>query len=111
MVFLHKDKAYLHTLLVQIKNYLDENLKLKLKGNYQIFPIESRGIDFVGYVFYHDHILLRKSIKQSFWRMVIKLRKSSPQKIQRKTSSYYGWAKHCNAKHLLKNGSTDVQQF
>ena len=42
---------------------LNLNLKLSLKNNYQIFPIEKRGIDFVGYVFKSSHILLRKRIK------------------------------------------------
>ena len=55
MVFMHKDKDYLHGLLVQVNDYLNEKLNLKLKENYQIFPIEKRGIDFVGFVFYHEH--------------------------------------------------------
>lgn len=29
---------------------------MKVKDNYQIYPVDSRGINFVGYVFYHTHI-------------------------------------------------------
>lgn len=36
---------------------------MKVKDNYQIYPVNSRGINFVGYVFYHTHTLIRKSIK------------------------------------------------
>lgn len=46
-------------MLVAIKLYLKHVLKLGVKGNYQIFPVESRGIDFVGYVFRHDYIRVR----------------------------------------------------
>nr|UVM80501.1 MAG: MatK/TrnK amino terminal region [Bacteriophage sp.] len=43
---------------------------LKVKDNYQIYPVDSRGINFVGYVFYHTHALIRKSIKYKIIRLV-----------------------------------------
>jgi len=96
MVILSPSKAYLHQLLADIRQYLDVNLKLEVKHNYQVFPVSKRGIDFVGYVFYHTHILLRKSIKQNFARMLIRNRN------RQSIASYNGWAAHCNSKHLLK---------
>lgn len=105
MVFLHADKAYLHSLLVQINDYLNQDLNLKLKGNYQVFPVAARGIDFVGYVFYHTHTLMRKSIKRNFCRRVVKLNKRSSINIRdykHMICSWYGWAKYCNSVHLLK---------
>jgi hypothetical protein len=96
MVILADSKPYLHHLLSEISNYLQVELRLTVKDNYQVFPVESRGIDFVGYVFRHSHILLRKSIKQSFARMLAK--NKNPQSI----ASYEGWARHCNSKNLLK---------
>jgi retron-type reverse transcriptase len=96
IVILSSDKPYLHQLLSQIRTYLEEKLKLQIKDNYQVFPVKDRGIDFVGYVFYHTHTRLRKTIKQNFARAVA--RHNNKQSI----SSYSGWAKHCNSKHLLK---------
>lgn len=96
MVILSDNKPYLHQLLSDIGFYLQENLKLELKHNYQVFPVKDRGIDFVGYVFFHTHVLLRKSIKQSFARMLA--RNKNAQSI----ASYKGWAKHCNSKNLIK---------
>jgi RNA-directed DNA polymerase len=96
LVILAADKPSLHRLLADIKIYMQQQLHLTVKNNYQIFPVESRGIDFVGYRFYHTHILLRKRIKQNFCRMLCK------NKNKASISSYMGWAKHCNAKHLLK---------
>lgn len=96
IVILSDNKENLHEMLYLIKGYLEINLKLKIKDNYQIFPVESRGIDFVGYVFYHTHTMLRKKIKQNFAR---KLRNDSNSKS---IPSYIGWAKHCNSKNLMK---------
>lgn len=89
IVILSDSKPYLHELLAEIRAYL-ANLKLQIKGNYQIFPVVIRGIDFVGYRIYPTHTLLRKSIKKSF----IKAKK--PQSL----AAYKGWLKHCNARNL-----------
>jgi retron-type reverse transcriptase len=105
MVFLHRDKAFLHGLLVLINNYLTAELNLLLKENYQVFPVAARGIDFVGFVFYHTHIRMRKSIKKNFCRAVSKLNKRqsiSEIDYKQRISSWLGWAKYSNSKHLLK---------
>jgi RNA-directed DNA polymerase len=96
LVFLASNKPYLHQLLSDIDKYLTNNLKLTIKHNYQIFPVDARGIDFVGYVFYHTHTLLRKSIKQNFARML------KNNKNKQSIASYNGWAVHCDSKNLLK---------
>jgi len=106
MVFLHRNKAFLHELLVRINDYLNSELKLSLKSNYQIFPISSRGIDFVGFVFYHTHTRIRKSIKKNFCRSVSKLNKReniTEKEYKQRISCWLGWAKYSNSKHLLKS--------
>jgi len=72
LVFLSSNKSDLHQLLYEIKNYLSNRLKLTVKENYQLFPVQARGIDFIGYIFYHTHTLLRKRIKQNFARTIKK---------------------------------------
>ena len=96
LVILSDNKPYLHQLLSDIRAYLSNNLKLTVKGNYQVFPVDQRGIDFVGYVFYHTHIRLRKTIKQNFARMIARNRND------KSIASYKGWAVHCDTKHLIK---------
>lgn len=96
IVIIAPDKPSLHQLLAEIKVYLSSHLRLEVKGNYQVFPVAARGIDFVGYVFYHSHTLLRKSIKKSFARLV------ATRPNMASIASYYGWACHANANHLLK---------
>jgi RNA-directed DNA polymerase len=96
LVILHHDKAYLHSLLSEISEYLKENLNLTVKQNYQVFPVAIRGIDFIGYRFFPKHTLLRKSIKQNFARMLAR----RPNKLS--IASYYGWCCHADCRHLLK---------
>lgn len=104
MVILGDDKDGLHSLLEEIREYLHDELKLEVKNNWQIFPVESRGIDFVGYVFYHDHIRMRKSIKKNFCRKASKVthKKLTEKEYKCELASWLGWAKHCNSRNLLK---------
>jgi RNA-directed DNA polymerase len=95
IVILHSNKQALHNLLSDIKQYL-KALKLEVKDNHQVFPVAARGIDYVGYRFFHSHILIRKSIKKSFARKMASNPKHTSQ------ASYLGWLKHCDAKHLTK---------
>lgn len=96
IVILAGNKPALHQILADIKQYLSTNLKLQVKQNYQVFPVAKRGIDFVGYVFYHTHTKVRKTIKQRFARMLAK------RKNTRSIASYNGWLAHCNSRHLTK---------
>lgn len=104
IVVLAENKPYLHGLLAEINDYLVNRLNLQVKGNYQVFPVAARGIDFVGYVFYHQHTLLRKSIKKHLCQCVAKLNKRNVpvKEYKQRICSWLGWAKHCNSKHLLK---------
>ena len=104
MVILSKGKERLHELLALIKEYLCGRLRLELKGNWQIFPVKKRGIDFLGYVFYHDHVKMRKSIKKNLCRKVSELGKKDMSKKEYKCAlaSWMGWAKHCDSRNLIK---------
>lgn len=97
IVILHPDKDYLRYCLQEIEKYLADNLKLKVKRNWQIFPVEARGIDFIGYVFYHDHTLLRKDIKKKF---IHKLSYKSKNKRLTSLAAYWGWCKYGNCHNL-----------
>jgi len=105
IVILGSDKDELHSLLHEIRAYFSDRLKLKVKRNYQVFPVDSRGIDFLGYRFFHSHTLLRKSIKHKFCSRVAKLnkRKTTPTKEQYKQQicSWWGWCKYCNSINLI----------
>ena len=103
MVFLHSDKEELRKILNEVRAYLKNELELELKHNYQIFPTQKRGIDFVGYVFFQDHILIRKSIKQNFCRKVAKLKKLKldNKEFKQGIAAWLGWCKYSNSINLL----------
>jgi len=113
MVILAGSKGYLHGLLVGINDYLVTRLSLQLKGNYQAFPVGERGIDFVGYKFYHTHILMRKSIKKRLCRKAARLNKKqlTEKEYRMRIAPWLGWAKHCNSRHLLKTVLRDETVF
>lgn len=81
---------------------------MSLKSNYQIFPVDSRGIDFLGYVCFHTHTLMRKSIKKNMCRAVAKYDRLhdegrlTDKQYKQAVCSWLGWAKHCNSKNLLR---------
>lgn len=95
LVIFSEEKEPLHQLLEEITQYLSD-LKLDVKSNYQVFPVSARGLDFVGYRFFHTHTLLRKRIKKNFARKISRRYNIAT------LASYNGWAKHCNSKHLVK---------
>jgi RNA-directed DNA polymerase len=104
IVVLHSDKNVLHSLCDDIIDYLRNNLDLEIKRNHQVFPVSSRGIDFVGFVFYHTHIKMRKSIKKNMCRKAAKIngRGLTPKEYKKRIAPWLGWAKYSNSKHLLK---------
>lgn len=96
IVIVAGSKEELHKLLAEIKGYFSNNLKLEVKHNYQIFPVAARGIDFVGYVHFHECVYIRKSIKQRCARKIVAGANRSS------LEAYMGWFKHANTKHLQK---------
>lgn len=106
IIVLSDNKSFLHDALKQIQNYLS-TLELEVKGNYQVFPVESRWIDFVWYRFFHNFILLRKWTCK---RMKRKLKKIKEEKTDRhkllnysercSINSYIWWVLYCNHHRL-----------
>ena len=103
MVFLLDNKEDLHELKKDIDKYLYENLKLTLKENWQVFPTEIRGIDFLGFRFFHKYTMLRNSIKKAYMKVIksIKKRGATLQNIN-SVMAYYGWLKASDSYNLLR---------
>lgn len=99
IVILSSSKDELHLYLEKMRGYIEGNLHLAIKSNYQIFPVESRGIDFLGYVTRHNYVLVRKHIKQKVARRLHELKSQKRRLIV--LASFWGWTKHCNGTHLF----------
>lgn len=104
IVLLADNKEKLHGWLVAINDYLNDYRRLSIKKNYQVYPVESRGVDFIGYVSYHTHVLARKKNKKALCRKVARLRKRGlpDDEIRLQVASEMGFMSHCNSNNLLK---------
>jgi hypothetical protein len=102
LVILGSNKKELHAHIIAINHYLIENLSLKLKSNYQVFPTDQRGLDFLGYRFFHGYTLVRKRIVKA-----MKHRLNKPKSM----SSYWGWLKHANTHNLTIKYFTNERKF
>ncbi len=105
VIILGYSKKWLHQIRDTIEGYLAE-YGLTLKGNWQVFPIDKRGIDFVGYVIYRDRTLLRTATKK---RLKRKCKNMAPlldsafqlsRSVQGTIWSYDGILKHCDSRGL-----------
>lgn len=104
MALFASSKAELDGYLVFINHYLQSERRLSIKGNFQKFPVSSRGVDFVGYVTYHEYSRARKINKKNLCRKLANLRRANvpEEEIRIKVASRIGFMKHCNSNHFLK---------
>lgn len=104
----HKSKEFLHWLLMKMKEYLEINLKLMIKPNHQVFPTAVRGVDFVGYRFFFNYKLLRKSTCKKFKRKMLQIKKKQDEgKLINysewcSANSYIGWLCWCDSYRLYQ---------
>lgn len=73
-ILLGSNKKKLRNMLLKISLCLAKQ-GLWLKKNYQMFPVDKRGIDMLGFRFYHTHTLLRKRALLGFLRVIRKWKK------------------------------------
>lgn len=112
-----RTKEELHQLFAEINEYFIQNLKLRIKENWQIFPTFTRGVDFVGYRTFETYTLLRKSTCKEFKRKMTAIRKKidGGQEINYSEwcsiNSYKGWLKHCNSFQLFKKYIEPIQPY
>lgn len=108
MVILSGSKEELHKLKREIDDFLAQNLKQVVKHNWQVFPSKVRGIDFVGYRFFGEYTLLRKSTCKTFKKKMLAISKKRENNVSPTYSewcsfnSYMGWLKHCDSYRLFQ---------
>lgn len=106
IVIFGQTKEQLHQLRIEIEQYFTENLRLKIKANWQVFPSFVRGVDFLGYRTFSGYTLLRKSTCITMEHKLIVIRRKVESGSQMNYSewccinSYTGWLKFCNSFRL-----------
>ena len=87
-----------------------------------IFPVakdhkdrHGRGIDFLGFVFYHNETRQRKRIKQNLCRKVAKLRKRKKpltnEEFKQRIASWWGWAKHSDSEYFINKLNSKIKPY
>lgn len=96
------NKRELHEIRRKIETYLNERLGLQMKENWQVYLFDyvradgkhvGRDLDFMGFRFYRDRTILRKSIMLKASRKARRIGKKSRKTIYdaRQMLSYLGW--------------------
>ena len=107
-IILSKDKRYLHWLTEKIRAFLYDELYLTLHPKkVSIFPTH-QGIDFLGYVVFKDHILLRSRNVKVFRKRLKKFQKLylagklNEQKIRESITSWLAHSEQADTYYLRK---------
>ncbi len=101
-VIMSMDKAWLNMLLIKINNFLHERLALKLHPDKISIRTFASGVDFLGWVHFPDHRVLRTTTK----RRMLKRLKSSESRPE-VANSYLGLISHGNSKKLKSQIETE----
>lgn len=103
MVLIDSNKRRLHKAIKAIEMYLN-GIDLHLKDNWQVWKLNSRPIDFVGYRFYKEKTLLRKRIFFRLCRRTRKIKKTGYITPHQAMSmlSLLGWLSHIDACNFYK---------
>jgi len=95
-VILHEDKLFLEKLIPQIAEFLEKRLKLSLHPDKVFIKTFASGVDFLGWVHFARHRVLRTATK---WRMYRRLEKGYNINT---INSYLGLLSHGNSYELIK---------
>jgi len=100
-IILGKDRNYLEQLIKEIGYFLRNNLELNLHPNKIEIKKINQGIDFLGYITFSHHKVLRTKTKRRMFRK-IKTRKIQlddyvidSKSFEQSINSYFGILKHC----------------
>lgn len=104
LVLMAKDSETAHQYKNEIFAILKKDYFLSVKKDWQVFPLSSRGLDFVGFVFDPSSTRLRKNIARNVAKkakaIATKSKTMSLHQIVNGAGSYWGWCKHGGGKGL-----------
>lgn len=100
-VFLSHNRAWLENLTLQIQQFLSTRLRLELHPDKLFIKTIAAGVDFLGWVHFPDHRVLRTATKK---RVMRRLRETAKPEV---AASYSGILKYGNTKKLQKKLSVN----
>lgn len=94
-VFLSDDKEWLESILPQIASFLKERLSLSLHPNKVFIQTLASGVDFLGWVHFPNHRVVRTVTKRRMWK-----RLEETEGKEETVQSYLGLLSHGNARGI-----------
>ncbi len=103
IILLGANKKYVKKAAMLLEKYLNEELKLTLKDSKQLFPLDSRPIDMMGYKIYTFKTTVRKRIFKNANKIFTRLKGRDNMSLQDayKVISYYGYFKNSSSKKYI----------
>lgn len=112
MIIFGSNKRELHRIRRKIADYLETELHLRLKDNWQVFPVDGirkknkkgRFLDFLGFKIYRDRVGLRSKIALKIQRKAKRIHKKGRANIKdaRQMVTYAGFAKYANCRQWFR---------
>ena len=112
VVLFGPNKKQLHKARKAIEQFMREKLGLRMKENWQVFPIKARMLDFVGFRFDRNHVIMRR---RNFLRFARQCRRAEKKIKQGKRVSFKlaagllsraGQLRHCDS-HMIRTKYLD----
>lgn len=105
-VFLSHDRQWLESVLPQVRDFLWDELRLNLHPNKISIRTVASGVDFLGWVHFPDHRVLRSTTKRRMFRGI-----RDKQGKEETVQSYLGLMGHGNTKRLRQQVEEMVRQY
>lgn len=109
ILLLGSNKKHVKKAAMMLEEFLNNKLHLKLKPSYQLFPLDSRPIDMMGYKIWTYKTIVRKRIFKNANK--VNVRNKGKDEISLEDSykiiSYYGYFKHTYSKKYIKKVKLD----
>src|SRR5690606_27423353 len=100
------DRNYLENILIKIQIFLNTKLKLELHPDKAFIKTLASGVDFLGFVYFPNHRVLRTSTKRRMNRNL----KGNNYKLE-SLNSYLGMLKHWNCHRLSEKILNKIKEI
>lgn len=104
-VILSQDRQFMEKLVARIENFLDIELRLKIHPHKIFIKTVNSGVDFLGWVHFTDHKVLRTTTKKRMMRR-IKVNQSNET-----INSYLGLISHGNTFKIRREFLGTVKKY
>ena len=98
LVLFGNNKKKLHRVRKEVAKQL-ENIHLEVKGDYQVFRVDKRAVDFLGFRFYRNRTTLRRRNSLRIKRRMKKIHRKGYLNVYdaQAVISYWGWIKQTDS--------------